>query len=141
MSDTSDPQRVKGTGETILLVEDEQAILNLTKQMLQKSGYHILAARSPAEAIRLAREHAGRIKLLITDVVMPEMNGRELTERVLHIIPHLRLLFMSGYTDEILISQALPENIHFIHKPFTHNELETTIRMVLDAPPHMHRQR
>jgi PAS domain S-box-containing protein len=87
--------------ETILLVEDEIAILRLTTQMLEKLGYKVVAARTPGEAIHLAQEHTGEIHLLVTDVVMPEMNGRDLAKNILSIYPNLKRLFMSGYTANV----------------------------------------
>ena len=82
----------------MLLVEDEPALLHLGTTMLEKLGYRVLAADTPGEAIRLAEEHAGAIHLLMTDVVMPEMNDRDLARRLLSLYPNLRRLFMSGYT-------------------------------------------
>ena len=87
-----------GLGETVLIVEDEESILKMTQMMLERMGYKVLVAGTPGEAIALAREHAGEIRLLITDVVMPEMNGRDLAGNLLSLYPNLKRLFMSGYT-------------------------------------------
>ena len=120
--------------ETILLVEDEQAILGLTKRMLEHYGYTVLAAGTPGEAIRLAKEHAGEIQLLMTDVVMPEMNGRALTKNLLSLYPQLKRLFMSGYTADVIAYRGvLDEGVHFIQKPFSTEDLATKVRNALDA--------
>jgi CheY-like chemotaxis protein len=118
--------------ETILLVEDEPMILEMTKVMLQHQGYNVLPAFSPGEAIRLALDHAGEIHLLMTDVVMPEMNGRDLARNLLSLYPDLKRLFMSGYTANVIAHHGvLDEGIHFIQKPFTMQDLATKIRNVL----------
>ena len=120
--------------ETILLVEDEPAILNITNLMLLRQGYTVLAADSPGEAIRLAREHAGDISLLITDVIMPEMNGRDLARNLLSLYPQLKRLFMSGYTAEVIAHHGvLDEGVHFIQKPFAMPALADRVREVLDG--------
>jgi PAS domain S-box-containing protein len=120
--------------ETILLVEDEPSILNLTTQMLEMSGYSILAASTPGEAIRMAREHAGEIHLLMTDVIMPEMNGRDLAKNLLSLYPDLKRLFMSGYTADVIAHQGvLDEGVYFIQKPFSIQSLTTKVREVLDS--------
>ena len=120
--------------ETILLVEDEPAILNITSMLLTKQGYTVLAANSPLEAIRLAGEHAGEVSLLMTDVVMPDMNGRDLAEKLLSQYPALKRLFMSGYTADIIAHHGvLDEGVHFIQKPFTMLDLAAKVRETLDA--------
>jgi PAS domain S-box-containing protein len=120
--------------ETILLVEDEPAILNVTTQMLEKQGYSILKAATPGEAIRLAREHSGEIQLLMTDVVMPEMNGRDLAKNLLSLYPCIKRLFMSGYTADVIASQGvLEEGVHFIQKPFPFPAMAAKVREVLDG--------
>jgi YesN/AraC family two-component response regulator len=93
----------------------------------------VLPASTPHEAIRLAQEYTGEISLLMTDVIMPEMNGSELAKRLSSQSPHLKLLFMSGYTANIISQHGvLDEGVHFIQKPFTKNELITRIRDVLE---------
>jgi len=120
--------------ETILLVEDEIAILRMTAQMLERLGYQVVTARTPGEAIRLAREHAGGIHLLVTDVVMPEMNGRDLAKNILSIYPNLKRLFMSGYTANIIAHHGvLDEGVNFIQKPFSREQLSVKVREVLDG--------
>ncbi|MBR9981655.1 MAG: response regulator [Desulfatitalea sp.] len=118
--------------ETILLVEDEPAVLRMTTIMLERQGYTVLVARSPGEAIRLAAEHRGRIELLLTDVVMPEMNGRDLAKTLSSIRPSLKRLFMSGYTANIIAQHGvLDAGEHFIQKPFSLKDLGGKLREVL----------
>jgi PAS domain S-box-containing protein len=120
--------------ETILLVEDEPAILEMTTRMLGRLGYTVLAAGTPGEAVRLAQERSGRIDLLMTDVVMPEMNGRDLAKKLLSIYPDIRRLFMSGYTANVIADHGvLDEGVHFIQKPFSLNELGVKLREALEA--------
>lgn len=120
--------------ETILLVEDEPAILNITMMLLTRQGYTVLAANSPGEAISLAGEHAGKISLLMTDVVMPKMNGRDLAKNLLYFNPHFKILFMSGYTYDVIAHHGvLDERTHFIQKPFKMIDLATKVRAVLDS--------
>lgn len=119
--------------ETILLVEDEAGLLNLTKLLLEKCGYAVLAASKPSEAIELAKEYAGEISLLLTDVVMPEMNGRELSNTLNLFRPQLKCLFMSGYTANVIAHHGvLDKGVKFIAKPFSSQELATKVREALD---------
>jgi len=132
MQDAAKPP-VRGH-ETILLVEDEPAILRMTTMMLEKQGYTVLASNSPEEAIRLASEHASEIHLLMTDVVMPGMNGRDLASNLMSLYPHLRRLFMSGYTADVIARHGvLDEGVHFIQKPFTVKELTAKLREALNG--------
>jgi two-component system, cell cycle sensor histidine kinase and response regulator CckA len=120
--------------ETILLVEDEPAILNMTTTMLQQLGYTGLAASGPGEAIRLAETYLGEMHLLITDVVMPDMNGRELARSILSLYPNLKLLFMSGYTADVIAHHGvLEKGVNFIQKPFSMQDLAAKVREVLDS--------
>jgi PAS domain S-box-containing protein len=119
--------------ETILLVEDEAPLLAVTQRMLEKHGYKVVSASTPGHAIQLAREHAGNIDLLITDVVMPEMNGRDLAKNILALYPQTKRLFMSGYTADVIAHQGvLDEGVFFIQKPFSARDLAATVRKVLD---------
>ena len=123
----------QGHGETVLLIEDEESILKLGQKILERLGYTVLSAGTPGEALRLAETHAGEIHLLITDVVMPEMNGRDLAERIVSIKPGLKCLFMSGYTaNAITHSNVLDEGMQFIQKPFSLKNLAAKVREVLD---------
>ena len=121
-----------GGQETILLVDDEPAVLRVGKRMLESLGYTVLAATTPSEAIRLAESHAGAIDLLVTDVVMPEMNGRALAERLLKHFPKLQRLFMSGYTADVISNHGvLDPGVHFLSKPFTVRSLAEHVREAL----------
>jgi len=133
VTDRAGTLALRGT-ETILLVEDELAILDLVTKMLENQGYTVLAANSPEDAIRLANDHADRIQLLLTDVVMPGMNGRDLATKLVAICPHLACLFMSGYTDDAIAQHGvLDEGVHFVHKPFSIRDLATKVREALEC--------
>lgn len=122
--------------ETILLVEDEPAILKMTAKMLEQLGYKVLKTDVPSEALDLARTHAGKIRLLMTDVVMPGINGRALVERILPTNPGLKCLFMSGYTSNVIAHHGvLDEGVLFIQKPFSKQDLAAKIREALDHDP------
>lgn len=122
----------KGGSETILLVEDDESMLDLSKTLLENLGYRVFAAKDPREAIHLFESCPGEISLLLTDVVMPAMNGRELAEKITALRPDLQTLFMSGYTAEVIAKNGvLDKGMHFIHKPFRINELAIKIREVL----------
>ena len=119
--------------ETILLVEDETAILKITKRILEIYGYQILAASTPDKAIRVAQEHTGEINLLITDVVMPGMNGRDLAQNLISLYPGLKCLFMSGYTGNVIARYGVvDESTYFIQKPFSKQSLAAKVREILD---------
>lgn len=123
----------QGRGETVLLVEDEPGILKMGKMMLERLGYRVLDANTPGESIRLAEEHAGEIRLLITDVVMPGMNGRELAEQLQSRYPNLKCLFISGYTANVIADRGvLEEGMLFLQKPFSMKELAAKVRAALD---------
>ncbi len=122
-----------GRGETVLIVEDDPTLMEMGQMMLQRLGYTVLSASTPGEAISLVEENRSDIQLFITDVVMPEMNGRELADRLMSIRPSLKHLFMSGYTADVIVHRGvLDEGINFIQKPFTINELAVKLRSVLD---------
>ena len=119
--------------ETLLLVEDEPSILAITARLLSRMGYAVLAAATPQEAVRMAADHKGPIHLLVTDVVMPEMNGRDLFRTLLPMLPGLQCLFMSGYTADVIAHQGvLDPGVHFIQKPFSGHELAVKIREALN---------
>jgi len=121
-------------GETVLIVEDEPAILAIARRVLERLGCTVLTANTPAEAIRLAGAHASEIHLLMTDVVMPEMNGQDLAKRLLSLHPKLKCLFMSGYTANIIAHHGvLDQGVHFIQKPFSMGDLAAKVRSVLDS--------
>jgi CheY-like chemotaxis protein len=117
---------------TILLVEDEPMILEMTTLLLKRLGYNILPAATPAEAIRLAEEHVGEIQMLMTDVIMPAMNGRDLARKLSSLHPKIKRLFMSGYTANVIAQHGvLEEGMNFIQKPFSIKELSAKVREVL----------
>jgi len=121
--------------ETVLVVEDEETVRGLCVKLLERLGYTVLQASNGDEAIALAREHVKRIDLLLTDVVMPGMNGRELAERLVVLHPETKVLFTSGYTDDAIVHHGvLDEGVAFIGKPYTLSELANKIREVLDSP-------
>lgn len=129
------PRHSVPTGsETVLIVEDEQALLALIIRQLERLGYMVLAASTAAEALQIAAEHPGDIDLLITDVIMPAMNGLDLRQRLLEIRPDMKSLFMSGYTADIIAGHGvLDEGIHFLAKPFTLAEVAAKVRTALSA--------
>ena len=119
--------------ETILLVEDDEAILKLCRMILENLVCTVLATLAPGHAIHLVEDHPGDIHLLITDVVMPEINGRELAERLSAIRPNLNCLYMSGYTADLMAHRdILDEGLNFIQKPFGSGVLAAKVRQVLD---------
>jgi PAS domain S-box-containing protein len=122
-----------GGGETILLVEDEPSILRLTSTMLTRLGYHVLSAETPGVAIELSGTHSDPIHLLMTDVIMPEMNGRDLGNYLVIRYPQIKRLFMSGYTAEIIAPQGvLEDGVFFIQKPFSMKDLAAKVREVIE---------
>ena len=125
--------RAPGGDETILLVEDNSAIRRMARTMLEQMGYQVLSAGSPAEALGIAREQGERVDLLVSDVVMPEMNGRELAGELKAFCPGLKHLYMSGYTADIIARRGILEDgVNFIQKPFSRAALEAKVRAVLD---------
>ncbi len=123
-----------GGNETVMLVEDEQSILAMAKMMLEKFGYRVLSAATPGEALALADGHHGEIHLLIVDVIMPEMNGRDLVKQILELYPKIACLFMSGYSGDVIAHHGMLDNgVNFIEKPFSMQDLVTKVRQVLDA--------
>jgi two-component system cell cycle sensor histidine kinase/response regulator CckA len=120
--------------ETILLVEDENVVRGLARKILEHAGYEVLEANRGEEAVRLSLERAGPIDLLLTDVVMPETSGREVADRLSEMLPGIRVLFMSGYTDEAIVHHGvLDADVEFIQKPFTPAALAKKVREVLDS--------
>ena len=118
--------------ETVLLVEDERAVLALTQTMLEQMGYAVVSASTPREALRLAMERPGTIDLLLSDVVMPEMNGRDLAAELATLHPRTRCLFMSGYAADLIAHHGVLEpGVHFVQKPFSTDELAAKVRAAL----------
>lgn len=123
---------LKGT-ETILLVEDESIVMEMTEILLQQMGYTVLCATSPADAVEIANHYDGDIHLLITDVIMPEMNGRELAQTLRSTYPDMKNLFMSGYTANVIAHHGvLDQGVHFLQKPFSMKDLAVKVRSVLE---------
>ncbi|RPH48355.1 MAG: PAS domain S-box protein [Desulfobacteraceae bacterium] len=120
--------------ETVLIVEDEKVLLKLGKVMLEELGYNVLAASAPGEAIRMVEEHTGDIHLVLTDVVMPEMSGRDLQRRISELRPpDLRFLFMSGYTANVIAHRGiLDKGVNMLQKPFSMNDLASKVREALE---------
>jgi two-component system, cell cycle sensor histidine kinase and response regulator CckA len=116
-----------------VLVEDDDSVRNLVRVMLESKGYHVLSAAGAEEAERLCAECPDNIDLLLSDVVMPEVNGRVLAERLAAVTPSLRVLFMSGYSDEAVYRHGqISPDASFIEKPFTDRTLARKVREVLD---------
>jgi two-component system cell cycle sensor histidine kinase/response regulator CckA len=132
--ETAPGPRAASGSETILVVEDEAAMLEVTSRILQRDGYRVIAAASGQEAIAIVERGDHGIRLMITDVVMPQMQGREVAERVAALRPDIRILYMSGYAQPLLASRGtLDAGIELIEKPFSADVLLTRVRGVLDA--------
>ncbi len=124
----------RGT-ETILVAEDETGVRELACDFLQSHGYRVLQATDAGHALRLAEENPTRVQLLLSDVVMPGMRGTELASRVLQLNPAVRVLYVSGYTDNAIVQQGFLEpGTNFLSKPFSRDSLLRKVRQVLDAP-------
>ncbi len=121
--------------ETILLVEDEDDVRRVTRRFLERSGYKVLEAANGIEALGVAQRHIGAIQLLLTDVIMPGMHGGELYHRLLTLRPHVKVLFMSGYTGESLPMELNAEMPTFVQKPFTHDLLPRKVAEALEKTP------
>src|SRR5437762_2126132 len=121
--------------ETVLLVEDEDAVRALAREVLRRHGYVVLEARHGVDALRLAERHTDDIHLMVTDVVMPHMSGRDLAERLSAVRPKMKVLFMSGYTDHAVMHRDLTPGSAFLQKPFTPEVFARKVRTVLDAEP------
>lgn len=114
------------------MVEDEEIVRKLTCDLLETSGYQVLAAKSGVEAIEICRTHAGNIDLMLTDVVMPHMNGKKVAEGVTSFRPEIKVLYMSGYTDDAIVHHGVLEaGTNFIEKPFTTTALISKVRETL----------
>jgi CheY-like chemotaxis protein len=125
---------LKGNRQTILLVEDDEAILRLTLKILEGLNYRVLSVNLPEKAIEIASEPGQKIDLLLTDVIMPKMNGKQLYHEISLRLPAIKVIFISGYTSDIIEDHAiLNEKVNFLEKPFTVKDLSAKIREVLSA--------
>lgn len=130
--------RIKGT-ETVLLVEDEATVRELTRRVLMAGGYRVVVASSPAEALQLARDPAFKFQLVLTDVVMPSMDGPTLVQELVSLRQELRVLFMSGHTGGALVHQkVLDSQADFLAKPFVPSQLLDKVQDVLSKPARRH---
>jgi CheY-like chemotaxis protein len=124
----------QGGTETILVVEDEAAVRQAVVRILTSAGYEVLAAATPTEALELAQKHEGSIELLLTDVVLPKLTGRELAGRIQALRPGIKVLYMSGYTENTIVHKdALDQGVRFIAKPFKAAELRSAVRAALEG--------
>ena len=127
---------IRGGTETILLVEDEPSVLELAQRTLQQLGYNVLPCASPDEALRTFGEYQDRVQLLVTDLVMPRMNGKDLAKRITARQPGVSVLFTSGYGENIIAKQGIiDDGIHFLGKPYRPQELARRVRGLLDGRP------
>ena len=133
--DARAPKPVAETGtETILLAEDEESLRRLTARILEQHGYDVISAETATEAVEIAERNGRKIHLLLTDMVMPELSGIALAERVCELVPEIRVLYMSGYADAVVTRNgALIEGSAFLEKPFGSSELAAKVRETLDA--------
>jgi CheY-like chemotaxis protein len=123
-----------GPGETILLVEDGEALRDVLHRVLEELGYTVLVARDGEEALAVSAKHTGPIHILVTDVVMPNVGGRELALELWKVRPDTRVLFMSGYTEDTILHQGLRKaTVGFIGKPFRPDFLASKVREMLDT--------
>jgi two-component system cell cycle sensor histidine kinase/response regulator CckA len=129
------PELARRGSETILLVEDDEAVRRLARLVLERTGYRVVEAENPKEALRAARQQGGRIDLLLSDLIMPESDGPPLIDRLAHDHPDLRVLYISGYADEAVVRHGvIVEGTPFLQKPFTPLALSGKVREVLDGP-------
>jgi len=121
--------------KTVLLVEDEDFVRNVTREVLELSGYHVLEAIDANDGLELYRQNIDIVDLLLTDVVMPGMSGREFANQLLALRPDLKIIFMSGYTDNAIVRESFSDpHFNYLQKPFTLDALTDKMHQVLDDP-------
>ncbi len=131
VASSPDPN-IESHGETVLIVEDEQTILDLARSILENKGYQVICASSPLQALKIANQVEHKIDLLLTDVIMPEMDGHTLSERLRSHLPELRVLFMSGYPADVLASRGvMQDGVNYLQKPFAYRDLLTRVHQAL----------
>lgn len=142
MDESPTPEEIRDSApeqagvETILVVEDQETVRCFMKTALRQHGYRVIEASDGNAALELVKQHSGEIHLLLTDVVMPGMNGKELSERLKILRPNLKVLFTSGYTTDVIGKRGvLDYDVAYIQKPFSHNGLAEKVREVLGEPP------
>jgi len=127
------PLQPPGGTETVLVVEDYLGLRELARRILQAAGYAVLAARDGDEALRLLEAHTGPVDLLMTDVILPGIGGRELAAQISELYPAIKVLFTSGYTDDALLQHGIQADlVDFLPKPYANEDLARTVRAVLD---------
>jgi two-component system, cell cycle sensor histidine kinase and response regulator CckA len=136
------PRRSSGLGgaETVLVVEDQDEVRGIVVMALKTRGYQLLEARNGAEALSIAENHVGPIHLLLTDVVMPGMNGKELADRLRRLRSNIRVLFMSGYSDNVIVNRTASDDVDYIAKPFTPQPLADKVRALLGDATRLRRR-
>jgi len=126
--------RAESMRQTILLVEDEEMVRGLMCEVLEREGYEVLPCSHPKEGIEVSQRHGGRIDLLLTDVVMPGMNGREMANRILETLPELQVVFMSGYAEHVLMQEGeMDTHFEYLQKPFTLQTLTRKLAQLLGS--------
>jgi two-component system, cell cycle sensor histidine kinase and response regulator CckA len=134
MKDPRAGSQMRGS-ETILIVEDEELVRELTSEALQTLGYKVLEAGDPAEAKKIVQNYKGILHLLLTDVVLPQMDGKRLFGELSPLFPEMRVLYVSGYTENAIVHHGVLDiGVHFLQKPFTMDALAKKVRDVLDEP-------
>lgn len=118
----------------VLIVDDDPAVRRTVREMLTTMSFHVLEASHAQDALRIAERHDGPIHLLLTDVVMPGMSGRNIADELLQTRPHIKVLYMSGYSRDILLEQGVTPGRMLLQKPFTQSELQSRVRQILGAP-------